>query len=131
MSGSQVDELSRLRTVLHKAQENKEDPDVVTQKIRELSPKLADYITSKPKILRNAIIGIIFAGFTVFETDININVDLNINQTTNKIINQLNIDADKANKLQPKQEQSKKDVGRNEPCPCGSGKKYKKCCGMI
>lgn len=22
-----------------------------------------------------------------------------------------------------------KEVGRNEPCPCGSGKKYKKCCG--
>ena len=21
-------------------------------------------------------------------------------------------------------------VGRNEPCPCGSGKKYKKCCGI-
>jgi uncharacterized protein YchJ len=20
-------------------------------------------------------------------------------------------------------------VGRNEPCTCGSGKKYKKCCG--
>jgi uncharacterized protein YecA (UPF0149 family) len=20
-------------------------------------------------------------------------------------------------------------VGRNEPCPCGSGKKHKKCCG--
>ena len=19
-------------------------------------------------------------------------------------------------------------IGRNEPCPCGSGKKYKKCC---
>ena len=24
---------------------------------------------------------------------------------------------------------STKKVGRNEPCPCGSGKKYKKCCG--
>lgn len=25
----------------------------------------------------------------------------------------------------------KKDekVGRNDPCPCGSGKKYKNCCG--
>lgn len=23
----------------------------------------------------------------------------------------------------------KKEVGRNDPCPCGSGKKYKKCCG--
>ena len=22
-------------------------------------------------------------------------------------------------------------VGRNEPCPCGSGKKYKKCCGRL
>lgn len=21
-------------------------------------------------------------------------------------------------------------VGRNDPCPCGSGKKYKKCCAM-
>jgi len=20
-------------------------------------------------------------------------------------------------------------LGRNDPCPCGSGKKYKKCCG--
>jgi hypothetical protein len=24
---------------------------------------------------------------------------------------------------------STKKVGRNDPCPCGSGKKYKKCCG--
>jgi hypothetical protein len=23
-----------------------------------------------------------------------------------------------------------KKPGRNDPCPCGSGKKYKKCCGM-
>jgi len=22
-------------------------------------------------------------------------------------------------------------VGRNAPCPCGSGKKYKKCCGKL
>ncbi len=31
-------------------------------------------------------------------------------------------------KPQPVRRKSKK-VGRNEPCPCGSGKKYKKCCG--
>jgi uncharacterized protein YecA (UPF0149 family) len=24
---------------------------------------------------------------------------------------------------------SSPNVGRNDPCPCGSGKKYKKCCG--
>ncbi|MDD3852692.1 MAG: SEC-C metal-binding domain-containing protein, partial [Syntrophomonadaceae bacterium] len=22
-------------------------------------------------------------------------------------------------------------IGRNDPCPCGSGKKYKKCCGLL
>jgi preprotein translocase subunit SecA len=25
--------------------------------------------------------------------------------------------------------QDLKKIGRNDPCPCGSGKKYKKCCG--
>ena len=25
--------------------------------------------------------------------------------------------------------QTPKKIGRNDPCPCGSGKKYKKCCG--
>ncbi len=29
-----------------------------------------------------------------------------------------------------KQAVSEKTVGRNDPCPCGSGKKYKKCCGV-
>lgn len=25
--------------------------------------------------------------------------------------------------------QTRKKIGRNDPCPCGSGKKYKRCCG--
>ena len=28
------------------------------------------------------------------------------------------------------QMQTTKVPGRNDPCPCGSGKKYKKCCGL-
>lgn len=24
-----------------------------------------------------------------------------------------------------------KEVGRNEPCPCGSRRKYKRCCGSV
>lgn len=28
----------------------------------------------------------------------------------------------------PKTKIAEKKPGRNEPCPCGSGKKYKKCC---
>ena len=29
----------------------------------------------------------------------------------------------------PQRPAAKKKVGRNDPCPCGSGKKYKHCCG--
>jgi len=30
---------------------------------------------------------------------------------------------------QPTQRRTGEKVGRNDPCPCGSGKKYKKCHG--
>ena len=32
-------------------------------------------------------------------------------------------------KKQPVVKKAAEKVGRNDPCPCGSGKKYKKCCG--
>jgi len=36
---------------------------------------------------------------------------------------------DLENESAKKPEHKRKKVGRNDPCPCGSGKKYKKCCG--
>ncbi len=36
---------------------------------------------------------------------------------------------ERSQKLQPLRSEEK--IGRNEPCPCGSGKKYKKCCGAV
>lgn len=32
-------------------------------------------------------------------------------------------------KKESTQKEKKVEIGRNDPCPCGSGKKYKKCCG--
>lgn len=34
-------------------------------------------------------------------------------------------------KAKPKVKTASEKVGRNDPCPCGSGKKYKKCCGRV
>jgi preprotein translocase subunit SecA len=31
--------------------------------------------------------------------------------------------------LQPSEQKAEKKVARNDPCPCGSGQKYKNCCG--
>ena len=32
-------------------------------------------------------------------------------------------------KKKPVVKKAAEKIGRNDPCPCGSGKKYKKCCG--
>jgi len=44
------------------------------------------------------------------------------------ILDWLGEDDDEADSLRQEPVRSDK-IGRNEPCPCGSGKKYKKCCG--
>lgn len=36
---------------------------------------------------------------------------------------------DSEDKVEKKKPKKTKKVGRNDPCPCGSGKKYKQCCG--
>ena len=36
---------------------------------------------------------------------------------------------DLARREAPQEELRQPKIGRNDPCPCGSGKKYKKCCG--
>ena len=36
---------------------------------------------------------------------------------------------DSEDKVEKKKPKRTKKVGRNDPCPCGSGKKYKQCCG--
>ena len=49
----------------------------------------------------------------------------NTNNKTNKIVK--TNDGKEALKSSPKK--SDKKIGRNDKCPCGSGKKYKNCCG--
>ena len=80
-------------------------------------------------------------GFEKFETMIN-----NIESDTTRYINRAQIQANlereavvkDAKAVSGKEENTKKKpivkkdepkVGRNDPCPCGSGKKYKNCCG--
>ena len=46
------------------------------------------------------------------------------------------VEAPKDNPQEVKSDNSRfkeinRKISRNEPCPCGSGKKYKKCCGSL
>jgi uncharacterized protein YecA (UPF0149 family) len=44
------------------------------------------------------------------------------------IVNSPNVDLSKLMPRKPKQVVREYKIGRNETCPCGSGKKYKHCC---
>ena len=39
--------------------------------------------------------------------------------------------ADNNEKKQNYKKSIDKKISRNEPCPCGSGKKFKRCCGAL
>ena len=49
-----------------------------------------------------------------------------IEDSYNIVDNDLKVKKEKYEYQQPIRVEPK--VGRNDPCPCGSGKKYKKCC---
>ena len=41
-----------------------------------------------------------------------------------------NLSTNKTDGSTPMPKKAKQSIGRNDPCPCGSGKKYKNCCGQ-
>jgi len=82
-----------------------------------------------------------FEGFNMFEEMIyaikeeSIKIILNIKEQENKQIKRVQVAkplmAVHGDETERKKEpvRNKRKVGRNEPCPCGSGKKFKNCCG--
>ncbi|MDF2608326.1 MAG: preprotein translocase subunit SecA, partial [Bacillales bacterium] len=80
-------------------------------------------------------------GFAMFENMIqSIEEEISLYIMKAQIYNNLEREeVAKGEAVNPKEDENKKrkpmvkqsEVGRNEPCPCGSGKKYKNCHGRI
>lgn len=127
-----IDEVSRLAKIIREAREKQEPPEVVAQRIREELPALAGLADLLPRtraelyaflVLIVAVLTLVGQGGHSERKSTNI--------TVNQIINQVYVESDKKTAAPQQFTQSPKKVGRNEPCPCGSGKKYKKCCGRV
>ena len=83
---------------------------------------------------KNPLLEYKFEGFNMFE-----NMIAAIKEDVTRLIYRVALSApqEQAHNLQENrgedasgtQVRSGRKVGRNEPCPCGSGKKYKHCCG--
>lgn len=124
-----VDELSRLAQIIREARERRESPEVVAQKIREQLPELAGLTDLLPKTRAElySFLALIIAVIALITQSGGENKTTNV--TVNQTINQVFIETEKNAKPPQAPQQATKKVGRNEPCSCGSGKKYKRCCG--
>ncbi len=58
-------------------------------------------------------------------------VDTHNEKELYKYITDYNEQLAKEREITERKPQKSEKIGRNDPCPCGSGKKYKKCCGKV
>ena len=134
-----VSELERLASILMQARQEGASLAQVGKKIQDEVPELSSLKNILPKSRSElyAFIAIIIAIVSLVLGQLKRSEPpkVEINQVVNVIYQHQESSAprrsdDKAtSKIQPKVHQKpKKNVGRNDPCPCGSGKKYKKCC---
>lgn len=126
-----IDELARLANILREAREKQDTPEEVALRIQRELPTLSRLGDLLPKN-RSELYGflaVVLAAIQLLSQSAPTQqgpVTININQVVNQVISQSPPVSHPARST----ELSKK-VGRNEPCPCGSGKKFKKCCGAL
>ena len=123
-------ELSRLVEVLSDAFDRRQNPAEVVARVYDEVPELA------------AVAALLPAGSAGFSAHVSMTVAVSVlvwqvkgdsavdstvtvEQALNHIFNEMNLTA---KRLGSRPMQS---VGRNDPCPCGSGRRFKRCCGAL
>jgi hypothetical protein len=124
------DELTSLANILTESCGNRLSPDEITEKINAEVPGLPGLANLLPQT-RAELYSFVVLIVAVISLLLQENRDgdgatkVSVEQTINHILNETNTQADSLGLL------SKPIAGRNEPCPCGSGKRYKRCCGQL
>lgn len=137
-----IELLKQLRDTLKEAKQKDLEPTEVRDRIRETSPELKSIADCLPKsrlelysfllFLIGLLTLLIKSGKNNFsEKEVNNyfeNTINNVYQLPEKDKSAVFTTGD-ADSLPIMEDVSGEKPGRNDPCPCGSGKKFKKCCG--
>ncbi|MDR2617049.1 MAG: preprotein translocase subunit SecA [Endomicrobium sp.] len=65
----------------------------------------------------------------IFKVQVNIKSQPQTNSSGSEVVSSSSVFKNKKETTNSKKINDLNKIGRNDPCPCGSGKKYKKCCG--
>jgi len=137
------DELSRFANIVRRARESGAPSDAVAREIRESTPNFAGIASLLPKNRQDwyAFLNLLLVIVTLAMQLTKHTENPPENITVNHVIEQVCKDWSKqptVTKQSPERAEkiakrplvkSGHKTGRNETCPCGSGKKYKKCHG--
>jgi len=132
-------ELHKLADILTKARQEQSTTQEVSEKIQNELPELSSLKDILPKTRTElyAFIAIILTIITILSASLSRDntPKIEINQVVNVLYENQNSEKDSISttnkniKIENESETKKQGkIGRNQPCPCGSGKKYKKCC---
>lgn len=125
-----ISELERLAQVLKKARKNNASLQEISEEIEAQVPELSSIKDILPKTRTElyAFIALIISTISIILSQgaSNEGSHIEINNVINNIYQQAPVPTLPQEKTEPKVKKMK--IGRNDPCPCGSGKKYKKCC---
>lgn len=127
-----ITELTRLAQILRDAKANKESPEQVADHIRQELPtlsKLADLLPRNRSDLYGFLAVVLAAVQLVTQQPSapQSSVTINISQVVQQVVRQ----SSEVDKKPTATRQITNPPRRNEPCKCGSGKRYKKCCGAL
>ena len=120
-------DLKRLADLVAHARETKQSKEDVGQSITKEVPSLTPLIALLPanKTDLMAFLGVVLAAAQLVQSCASSGAPPTA-ITVNQVVEQIYISPQPK---QPPPAQSSNKVGRNDQCPCGSGKKYKRCCG--
>lgn len=115
-----------LRNAYHQVKDEESQAVIIEALVHQLSPaaepEINDYVSKRPTSFLVDVEQLAYSYYKIIGIDHPL-IDewkLNLQNRNNEVIKEESI-SDQPLRVEK--------VGRNEPCLCGSGKKYKKCCG--
>jgi len=132
-------ELQRLAKILQDARDRNATAQEIKDQVTQELPKLSTISNLLPHTRAElyAFISMILAviGLVIVLLNRKESPNIQVDQVINNIQQNIQISPEMKESPRPpdtdfvNQHQESKKIGRNDPCPCGSGKKYKHCCG--
>lgn len=125
-----IAELERLAALLERAKTSNATSQAVAKEIDESIPELSSIKDWLPKTRSElyAFIALLLSALSLMisQSESEEPSKVEVNTVINNVYQQAPAAQTPPNSEKPKKQKAK--VGRNEPCPCGSGRKFKKCC---